>query len=172
MGPAFDETRFREAVLYVSWRMKDNQRFGRLKLAKTLFYADFESYADDGSVVTGARYEHFPNGPFPPALYNVIDKLTAAGTADVVGGEFEGDELRLIPAQSPTTPHLNAYQRALLDLKMDELAGVSSGKVSDDSHDHPGWLLTADREEIPYAAALRPTPPSQSALGLARQRFA
>ena len=52
----FNAERFREAVLYVSWRMKDDERFGRLKLAKTLFYADFESYADDGQPVTGARY--------------------------------------------------------------------------------------------------------------------
>ena len=46
----------------VSWRQRHDERFGRLKLAKTLFCAAFDSYADDGQVVTGARYEHYETG--------------------------------------------------------------------------------------------------------------
>lgn len=167
----FNEERFREAVLYVAWRMRGDEGFGRVKLAKTLFFADFESYADDGHPVTGARYEHWQFGPFPPALYDLTDELARAGEATVVGGVYEGAEARIIPARAPETPHLSLQQRTLLDLQMDEISGMPSWKVSDVSHEHPGWALTEYKEEIPYAAAFVPTRPSRRAIGIARRRF-
>lgn len=36
----FDADRFREAVAYVAWKMRDDPEFGRTKLAKTLFQPD------------------------------------------------------------------------------------------------------------------------------------
>ena len=114
----FDAERFREAVLYIAWRMKDDEEFGRVKLAKTLFYTDFESYADEGAPVTGARYEHWPRGPVPPALYQLFAELQRTGEATVVGGEIEGEAARLIPTREPDVRHLSLQQRTLLDLQM------------------------------------------------------
>jgi hypothetical protein len=73
--------------------------------------------------------------------------------------------------EEPKTPHLEPWHRALLDLKIEELAALSSKRVSDDSHEHPGWIATRDKEEIPYTAALLPTKPSRGALELAGRRF-
>jgi hypothetical protein len=54
---------------------------------------------------------------------------------------------------------------------MDQIAERPSWKVSDESHEHPAWQFTGLREEIPYAAALVPTSPSDAAMKLARRRF-
>jgi uncharacterized phage-associated protein len=167
----FNADRFREAVLYIAWRMRGNENFGRVKLAKTLFYADFESYAEEGEPVTGARYEHWERGPFPPVLYDLTDGLKSAGQAEVVGGKYQGEEERLIPANEPATPHLLPHHRTLLDLQMDRLAELPSWQVSDISHEHPAWLLTEDKEEIPYAAAHVPALPSKKAMEIAKRRF-
>jgi uncharacterized phage-associated protein len=168
----FDDDRFREAVLYVAWRMRRDERFGRTKLAKTLFYADFDAYAGEGEALTGAKYEHWDFGPFPPVLYEVEKQLERAGQAELRGGGFAGDESKLVAMRAPDTPHLEDWHKQLLDLKMDELAAQPSWKVSDKSHEHPGWLATQDREEIPYEAALTPTKPSREVMELARHRFA
>lgn len=172
MASEFDAERFREAVMYVAWRMRSDEEFGRVKLAKTLFYADFEAYAGEGEPVTGAKYEHWAFGPFPPVLYEVEDELARAGHAELIGGEFTGDASKLVATHAPDTPHLEGWHKELLDLKMTELAAEPSWKVSDKSHEHPAWLVTQDREEIPYEAALAPTVPSQEAMELARRRFA
>jgi hypothetical protein len=41
----FDEDRFRELVLYIAHKTKDDPTFGRTKLAKVLFSRDFVAYA-------------------------------------------------------------------------------------------------------------------------------
>ena len=172
MASEFDAARFREAVMYVAWRMRGDEGFGRVKLARTLFYADFEAYAGEGEAVTGVKYEHWEFGPFPPVLYEVEQELARAGLAELSGAEFTGDASKLIATHAPETPHLEAWHKELLDLKMTELAAAPSWKVSDESHVHPGWLATQDNEEIPYEAALVPTTPSDGAMEIAKQRFA
>lgn len=171
MASEFDADRFREAVMYIAWRMRGDAKFGRVKLAKTLFYADFQAYAGEGEALTGARYEHWPFGPFPPALYECEKQLERTGQAKLTGGEFEGEEFKLVASHAPETPHLEDWHRHLLDLKMQELAEKPTWKVSDESHEHPGWHLTGHKEEIPYEAALVPAPPSDAAMKLARARF-
>jgi hypothetical protein len=56
-------------------------------------------------------------------------------------------------------------------MKIKELAPLTATQVSEDSHKHPGWALTQDREEIPYAAALVPVKPSAQAMNVAARRF-
>ncbi|MGO9903639.1 MAG: Panacea domain-containing protein [Solirubrobacteraceae bacterium] len=172
MATEFDPDRFREAVMYIAWRTRDDARFGRVKLAKALFYADFDAYADGGEVITGARYEHWPFGPFPPILYDVEKQLERSGLAELVGGDFEGDEKKLIAKAEPDTPHLGLWQRAALDVQIKQLAGSASRTVSEKPHEHPAWLVTRHREAIPYAAALLPSTPSPEAMEIARRRSA
>jgi uncharacterized phage-associated protein len=171
MAVTYDADRFREAVAYIAWKMKDDPSFGRVKLAKTLFYADFEWYAGEGEPLTGATYHHWPYGPFPPILYEVEAELERAGHAKRLHPEFEGNEARLIATHPPEAPHLEDWHKQFLDLKMREVAEHPTWKVSDLSHEHPAWRFTAPKEEIPYAAALVPKPPSARVRTLARRRF-
>jgi uncharacterized phage-associated protein len=168
----FDEDRFREAVAYIAWQMRDDPEFGRVKVAKTLFYADFECFAEQAEPLTGARYEHWPFGPYPPVLYRVEQELMSTGQAELHEAEHTGDVDKLLLKRRPDTPHLADWHRLMLDMKMRELAEQPTWKVSDESHEHPGWALTDDREEIPYEAALVPGRPSRAAWGAGRQRFA
>lgn len=167
----FRADRFRELVLYIAWRTRDDTRFGRTKMAKTLFYADFEAYAQEGEPVTAAEYRHWPFGPFPPVLYEVEKELVAAGLAELREGVVDGQEHKLVVGTEPAMPHIEQWQRAFVDMKISELAPLTTRQVSEDSHEHPGWALTNDREEIPYAAALIPTEPSSKAMRLAARRF-
>jgi uncharacterized phage-associated protein len=168
MAPEFDADRFRELVLYVAWRTRDDPHFGRVKMAKTLFYTDFHAYAAEGQAVTAAKYEHWQYGPFPPVLYEVEKELVKSGLANELRSG-DGDEAKLIVTREPATPHIEAWHREFVDIKIKELAPLTAVQVSADSHDHPGWDLTADREEIPYAAALIPTKPSAQVMAIARR---
>lgn len=169
----FNEDKFRALVLYITWQTRDDPRFGRTKLAKTLFYSDFDAYADDGRPLTGARYEHYPFGPFPPALSDVQGELVGAGVAELRGGAFEGDEKKLVPLQEPDPSSLELWERQFLDAKIAGLAEHETWRVSERSHEHPGWLATVDEEEIPYETALISREPlSTEVLKLAKRRFA
>jgi uncharacterized phage-associated protein len=149
---AFDRDLFDELVHYIAWRMRDDDHFGRTKVAKTMFYADFTSYAEDGEPLTGARYYHWPQGPFTVELYRTEERLVDQGLATLKQPDFEGDEAKLRAgtfAPRRSTP----FHRAFLDIKMDEVVQQGSARaVSEFSHEHPGWLVTEEGQEIPYAA--------------------
>lgn len=149
-GRKYDPELFAAIVLYVAWEARDDARFGRTKLAKVLFYADFDVYADTGQSVTGAKYEHWPRGPFPPALYEVERSLEERGYATIKRPEFKGDEAKLHPTRKPPNPPVEAWILELYRKKIRDLADDPSWQVSDKSHTHPGWELTEDRDEIPY----------------------
>lgn len=169
----FDAERFREWVLFIAWQTREDPHFGRTKMAKTLFYADFGAYADDGQPLTGATYEHWKFGPFPPVLYEVEEELVANGLAALREPSFEGDESKLVATHEPDITRLPAWQRTFVDMKIKEIASERSWRVSDVSHEHPGWIATQEREPIPYETALiSSSPPSREVLDLARRRFA
>ena len=171
MTASLDTERFTELVAYIAWKARDDDRFGRTKMAKTLFYADFGAYAEAGEALTGATYEHWPYGPFPPVLYDIEKRLVADGVAELREGKYEGETAKLVVTTEPTTPNLAAWQKHFIDTKIAELAPLSAKQVSEDSHRHPGWELTGHKEVIPYAAALVPGEPSERAMAVAARRF-
>lgn len=146
----FNRDLFDEVVHYIAWRTRDDARFGRVKLAKTLFYADFTAYEDDGVPLTGARYFHWPRGPFTTEIYDAERRLVRRGVAQLKEPEFEGDEAKLL-ADSFTPEFTHTWHRMYLDIKIRQVAETGAARtVSDTSHEHPGWLLTGPKQEIPY----------------------
>ena|SRR2546425_7172142 len=59
------EERFKELVLYVCDKCVDDPTFSKVKLLKTAFFSDFESYGVHGVPITGMPYRKLPFGPCP-----------------------------------------------------------------------------------------------------------
>lgn len=158
----FDRERFKDLVLFIAHKTQDDPRFGRTKLAKALFYLDFAAYAGDGASVTGATYHHWPRGPFPPILYEVERELERQGLVRIQTPQHEGDEAKLYPRGVLPPLRLEDYHKHLAAIEVDRVSADPTWKVTDDSHEHPGWIVSRDREPIPYyavhIAAKGPTP--------------
>jgi len=156
----FDRNRFEALVLYIAHRRRDDERFGRTKMAKVLFYADFSVYQDQGEPLTGATYIRMPFGPFPKALEETEKALEAKGLAVLAhDGEGEYDEKRIIPTKG--TPELRGlfeeWQILVVNDWIDRVAAATATQISEMSHHHPGWLLAKKNgETIPYETAILP----------------
>lgn len=176
----YDEKRFEELVLYIARATQDDPNFGRTKLAKVLFYCDFTAYAEEGRALTGARYKAFDFGPFPPQLPAVEERLAAAGRAEVERlaadsaerGEYDPWKIR--PLDEPQRELFEPWELGFVDLWIGRIAEATASKISELSHEHPGWKLAErDRAVIPYETALLSTlPPRPEIMELARRRFA
>jgi Protein of unknown function (DUF4065) len=175
----FDRERFRALVLYIAVRRRDDPRFGRTKLAKTLFYSDFEHYKAFEAPITGATYIRLPNGPFPKQLGDSERELADEGFVfpDYLKEEYE--EKRLVPLKTfplEWTKLFNEVQIGIVDIWAERVGSASARQISELSHDHPGWLLAErDGAEIPYRTATlpldRPSPDQvEEAKGVARGR--
>ncbi len=156
----FDRNRFEALVLHVAHRRRDDERFGRTKLAKVLFYSDFSIYQDQGEPLTGATYIRMPFGPFPQALEETETALEAKGLAVLAHeGEGEYEEKRIIPTKSP--PDLRDFfedwQIQVVNDWIDRVAAATATQISEMSHHHPGWRLAQrNGETIPYETAVLP----------------
>jgi hypothetical protein len=157
---AFDKQRFQALVLYIAHRQRDDEKFGRTKLAKALFYSDFDVYKSIGKPLTGAVYIRMPFGPFPRDLEDAETALAGEGYvfADYLKDEYE--EKRLIPQRplpAEVERQFEPWQLATVDIWIDRIASATASYISDLSHEHPGWLLAEENGvEIPYATALLP----------------
>jgi Protein of unknown function (DUF4065) len=163
LAAEFNHERFEALVLYIAWKTKDDPEFGRTKLAKVLFYSDLAIYAETGRPLTGAAYVHRAFGPFPPALDSLEEKVHEEDIARSQrieapwNIEDDRESLKILPRIEP--PGLAQVfeewdvQRYVVDSYIDKIARMGSWKVSDDSHKHPGWLMTDEYEEIPYHVA-------------------
>lgn len=166
----FDRKRFEALVLYIAHQTVDDENFGRVKLAKVLFYSDFDVYRDQGESLTGATYIRMPRGPFPRQLGQAEKALEATGQVVLEHeGKDEYEEKRIVPQGSP--PELGGlferWQLLTVDARIKEIQSASARRASELSHDHPGWRLASeDGVEIPYVTALLPQerPTAQEAL--------
>jgi hypothetical protein len=156
-APRFNEERFRELVLHIAWATRDDPRFGRTRLANVLFYTDFTAYAEEGQPLTGARYEHWELGPFPPALYRLETELQERKLARVerLEGDLEnGAETKIVPFEAPNPLRVfEPWELHVADKWVERIGTAGSKEITDLSQRHPGWMLTGEREPIPYETA-------------------
>src|SRR5665213_3249388 len=78
---SFQREKMRELVLFVAQSEVDDPYFGRVKLAKLLYYIDNEAFLKLGKSITGARYQKLPEGPAAREFVPLRDEMMAKNEA-------------------------------------------------------------------------------------------
>src|ERR1035437_1475045 len=60
-----NDDKLRELVLYIATASEGDEPFGKVKLNKILFFADFEAYRRFVRSITGHEYQKLAQGPAP-----------------------------------------------------------------------------------------------------------
>lgn len=154
-GRDYDDTKLGELILYVADKSLGDARFGKTKLNKMLFWSDFMAYQRTGSSITGAVYQHLPQGPCPHQLVPVLNGLRASGAA-IVRGEatFAGTQQRVVATRDADLNSFSGAEIAIVDSVIEGLRKLTNQQASELSHKTKAWLLTEEGQEIPYGAAL------------------
>lgn len=152
-----DTDKLRELVLYIAQRTADDPDFGRTKMAKVLFYSDFEAYRERGEPITGVAYQRREHGPYPPQQYIAeLDLSEGTARARILHGSDPKEPTRLVPNTDAIPPQLENVPRWQLDLVdkwIDAIQPLTAEEASWRSHGEPGWQIAKDRETIPYQSA-------------------
>lgn len=161
--------KFSELMLYIAGRCQNDPFFGGTKLNKVLFWSDMYFYAVTGRTITGEEYQRLPYGPAPKRLLPAVDQLTKAGRAAMSERMTQkGPQKRLVALRDADLTCFSADEISMVDKVLSLVDGRSATRLSDDSHDHPGWLFASDRETInPNAMflSIRPLTESEAAAG-------
>ena len=143
-----------ELILYISDRHETDEYYGSVRLAKTLFYADFLFSANTGQSITGKRYVRRDQGPMPADLLGTRDRLQREGALVMKERLVHGyTQKRPIAIRAADLSAFTADEIAIVDYVLGELEGVSATAVSELSHRFKAWELAEDGEEIPYQTA-------------------
>lgn len=162
--PNYDEEKFAELILFIADRSKDDPGFGAVKLHELLFYSEFGAYRELGRAISGAEFQNLENGPAARRFLPVQNGLLESGFAEVERNKTPvGVQLRLVAKRDPDLSAFSAEELALVQRVIDEHWGKSAKQISLEVHEEPGWIVTSERETIPYSMGLlsRPTPTAE-----------
>jgi hypothetical protein len=151
-----DYQKAEQMVLYMCHKSKRDPLFGKVKLAKLMFYADFFAYRYLGQPITGLDYKKLPQGPVPTQAKRIQEHLVETGQAVERTGNFNRQQLVPVDRFSRkkfegifTQAELN-----IMDQVYDKVRPMKAYEVSDLSHEFVGWQLAENEEVIPYGTIL------------------
>jgi len=150
-----NQDKFRELVLYLSEKSKEDKKFGATKLNKLLYFCDFLSYVKLGHPVTGAGYFRLENGPAPKCLRPARREMEQDGILEVreVPLADGNRQIRTINLRLPKMADFSPAEVEIIDSVLEKLRDLDAEQVSDLSHLDVGWLVANQKEDIPYNLA-------------------
>lgn len=146
--------RLRELILHIADRAGTDDTFGKVKLAKILYFADFESYRLYGKAITGTKYVKLQNGPVPEDFFIALDEMESSGDLLLKREKyFAYDKHRVIACREPQLEIFNGRDIALIDRLIDNFRNKTATEISNLSHG-VAWQSAELKAAIPYEAAI------------------
>lgn len=143
------ERKLAEMILYISKQYATDPHFGSVKLNKALFFPDFTAYASWGETITGAQYQHQPEGPTVIRMLPVLDALKSENAIAIQPVDrFGFVQKRPVNLREPDLIHFSGRQIALVDAWLEKLRPMNAKEVSDFSHGTAGWRTTRNGQLI------------------------
>ena len=150
----FNNKKFREAILYLIANSPKSILKGKKKLAKLLYFSDFNFFEAYEKSFTGATYRALPMGPVPDELENTLKELNGNEikiSKSKIGLENDlwvftlnkkPDELKFDSISVP--------ERLVLDKVCKDFCELSGSVLEDISHAEAPFNAVAQGEKIPY----------------------
>ena len=144
--------KYQNVVLYLCQKLKGEIR-GKKKLAKLLYFADFDFYENYARSITGDVYRALPMGPFPSALEEITVQLSKKDALDIEsvenGGTFSPTEVYRAKSE-PDISALSEEARSMLNRIVLKYGHLNGKQLEELSHAEAPYIGTELREEIPY----------------------
>jgi len=150
---SLDQKKYQNVVLYLCQELGGEIR-GKKKLAKLLYFADFDFYEKYQKSITGDIYQAYPKGPLPSGLAGVIKELTAKKqlTVDSVkewGEDYEPTEVYKCKASADISV-FTPEELKMLDRIMKLYGRLNGEQLAQLSHAEAPYTATEPYKEIPY----------------------
>lgn len=146
--------KFAELILYISDRHDADEHYGSVRLAKTLFYADFLFYRQTGRSITGATYVRKEQGPVPAELLGTRNRLQRERALVIEERRVHGSaQERPVARRRADLSAFTAEEIGVVDYVLGKLEGVAENAASELSERFMAWDFAEDGEEIPYQTA-------------------
>jgi hypothetical protein len=150
-------TRLWELILHIARYSEGDPTFGKIKLAKILYYADFTSYREYGKPITGSAYKKLQFGPVPTHFFDILGEMET-------NGEIYIRKEKAFPTAIHDYERVLAVREASLEdfsgrditIVNDLIKGFWNKSATDISNDSHGiaWESVDIKEQIPYELSI------------------
>ncbi len=147
--------KYQNAILYLCHKLKGEVR-GKKKLAKLLYFADFDLYEKIQKSITGDIYRALPMGPVPAALEEItveMEKKKMLGVEKLEEHEgYNATEIYKCLIE-PDISVFNEEEKKMLDRIVVKYGHLTGKQLEELSHAEAPYIGTELRKEIPYELA-------------------
>lgn len=144
--------KYQEAILYLCRKLGGEVR-GKKKLAKLLYFADFDFYEKYNKSITGDVYKALPMGPFPVALEEMTKEMTGENLLEVdqIGGADGYNPTEVYRAVSESEEStLDDEERQMLDRVVLKYGHLNGTQLQELSHAEAPYIGTEPQSKIAY----------------------
>ncbi|OGG60954.1 hypothetical protein A3C86_00040 [Candidatus Kaiserbacteria bacterium RIFCSPHIGHO2_02_FULL_49_16] len=147
--------KYQNAILYLCQKLGGELR-GKKKLAKLLYYVDFDLYEKEQRSLTGDIYKALPMGPFPSHLESIVADMKEKGLLRVsqssgTDGYFPTEVYTCI--EKPKLSVFDEEETRMLDRVIQKYGHLSGLQLQNLSHSEAPYVGTELSHEIPYELA-------------------
>jgi len=147
--------KYKETILYLCDKLGGEIR-GKKKLAKLLYYVDFDHFEKNHKPLIGETYRALPVGPFPETMTKIVNSLIKEKKLQF---KKEKEKENFLPTEiykcvaKPESKIFSKQEKEILD-RVVKLYGQLSGKQLEDlTHAEAPYLATEPKKEIAYELA-------------------
>ena len=141
-------------ILYVAERAVTMPRFGKTKLNKILWDADFKAYLHRQVPVTGRPYQKLKAGPAPVEIPTILAEMLQSGLIEIQSVQVgQRVEQRIVAKSKPSLHYFSPDDLKYLDQSIQRFWDLNAQETSDESHG-VAWKTREELDPVPYDAAL------------------
>jgi uncharacterized phage-associated protein len=152
---AIAQKKYKEVILFLCEHLGGEVR-GKKKLAKLLYYLDFDHFEKNHKPITGDSYRALPMGPFPSSMPKIVEQLEKAKKLSV---EYEKEKEDFNPTEiyrCNNRADISVFSKeelATLKRVVGIYGKLSGNQLEDLTHSEAPYVATAPKEEIAYELA-------------------
>ena len=147
--------KYKQAILYLCSKLGKEVR-GKKKLAKLLYFVDFDFFEKNQKYFTGDKYKALPMGPFPVSMETITREMIHEKTLKV---ESVGERNGYIATEVYTClkdPKISAFsktEKEMLDRVIVKYGHLNGKQLEELTHAEAPYVGTEPKKEIPYELA-------------------
>lgn len=156
MEKPIDLSKLKELIKYISSKSSEDIFFGRVKLFKLVFFADFNAYRRTGQTITGESYHKEPNGPVSNHIRKAFKELLRDGEMEEMKCDIFGrNQFKPICKNYPDLNPFSKEEIISIEDVVDSYKSLTGAQISELSHDSiPAWENRENGEDIPVSLSL------------------
>lgn len=147
-----DSKKYKEVVLYLISKLGGEIR-GKKKLAKLLYFVDFDFFENKENYLTREIYKALPMGPYPIHMEDITKNLKDEGVLEI-------NQIEERDGYSPTEvysisgdiklPKFNEDELRILDRVVVKYGNLTGKQLEDLTHNEAPYIGTEPNEMIAY----------------------